>query len=161
MPGRAPAAPLRHRCPPACWRAQEWDINGAGDPTIQGFATQSSVPRGATIDFKVRTPATAYRLDVYRMGYYGGMGARLVDRLRPSAPLPQAQPDCLYEAETQLVDCATWGVSASWAVPADAASGVYFVRLVREDEDEAPTWRADHSWLGEYGFHGRPGYHGP
>ena len=38
---------------------------------------------------------------------------------------------------------------------------VYFVRLVREDEDEAPTWRADHSWLGEYGFHGRPEYHGP
>ena len=31
----------------------------------------------------------------------------------------------------------------------------------REDEDEAPTWRADHSWLGEYGFHGRPEYHGP
>jgi len=109
----------------------------------------------------VRTPATAYRLDVYRMGYYDGMGARLVDQLRPSAPLPQAQPDCLYEAETQLVDCATWGVSASWAVPADAASGVYFVRLVREDADEAPTWRADHSWLGEYGFHGRPEYHGP
>ena len=56
--------------------ASEWDISGAGDPTIQGFATDISVNQGGTVIFKVNTNAASYRLDIYRMGYYGGMGAR-------------------------------------------------------------------------------------
>src|SRR5262249_40953981 len=40
----------------------EWDINGAGDPNIQGFATDISVNKGETVHFKVNTGATAYRL---------------------------------------------------------------------------------------------------
>lgn len=138
-------------------RSTEWDINGAGDPTIQGFSTEMSVPRGSDVHFKIRSIATAYRIDIYRMGYYSGAGARLVQTIRPSARLPQLQPECLYEAATRLVDCATWAVSASWSVPATATSGIYFARLIREDADEKPTWRTDHSWVGEYGFHGRPG----
>ena len=47
----------------------EWDINGAGDPSIQGFATEASVPPGGTIHFKVDTEAQSYRMDVYRLGY--------------------------------------------------------------------------------------------
>lgn len=119
-----------------------------------------SVPRGSDVHFKIRSIATAYRIDIYRMGYYGGAGARLIQSIRPSVPLPQPQPECLYEPATRLVDCATWSVSASWSVPTTSTSGIYFARLVREDADENPTWRADHSWVGEYGFHGRPGHHG-
>src|SRR6476469_6742015 len=37
--------------------------NGAGDPTIQGFATDQSVNAGSTIRFKVSTNATAYRIE--------------------------------------------------------------------------------------------------
>jgi len=80
----------------------EWDINGAGDPSIQGFATDMSVNHGETVSFKIRTDATAYRIDVYRIGYYGGMGARLMATMKPSAALPQHQPDCLFELETRL-----------------------------------------------------------
>src|SRR3954453_16328997 len=54
----------------------EWDISGAGDDTIQGFATQISVIPGQTQQFKVDTTASAFSIDIYRMGYYGGMGAR-------------------------------------------------------------------------------------
>ncbi|WP_440107867.1 DUF4082 domain-containing protein [Streptosporangium sp. H16] len=111
----------------------EWDIPGAGSANIQGYATQMSVNRGETVQFKVATLATAYRVDVYRIGYYGGMGARKMTTLAPSAPLPQAQPACLRETETGLVDCGNWAVSASWAVPADAVSGVYIANLIRED----------------------------
>src|ERR1044071_1522381 len=50
----------------------EWDVTGIGDPTIQGFATDISVNRGSTISFKINTTASAYRLDIYRLGYYGG-----------------------------------------------------------------------------------------
>src|SRR6267378_245471 len=40
--------------------ASEWDVSGAGDSSIQGFATDISVNRGQTVSFKVKTPATDY-----------------------------------------------------------------------------------------------------
>ncbi|WP_396230903.1 hypothetical protein, partial [Frankia sp. EI5c] len=50
----------------------EWRLSGAGDPSIQGFGTQISVNKGETIRFKVKTDASAYRIDIFRMGYYQG-----------------------------------------------------------------------------------------
>ncbi|MFB3819491.1 MAG: N,N-dimethylformamidase beta subunit family domain-containing protein, partial [Candidatus Methylomirabilales bacterium] len=111
----------------------EWDISGAGDLSIQGFATDISVNRGGTVRFKIQTPAAAYRLDVYRMGYYGGMGARKVATVLPAAELPQNQPLCLNDGATGLIDCGNWAESASWTVPADAVSGIYFAKLIRSD----------------------------
>ena len=58
-----------------------WQVAGAGDSTIQGYATTMSVDRGQTIRFKVKTTASAYHIDVYRLGYYQGNGARLVTTL--------------------------------------------------------------------------------
>ena len=52
-----------------------WD-SGTGDASIQGFATQMSVNVGQTIQFKINTPSTAYHIDIYRLGYYRGNGAR-------------------------------------------------------------------------------------
>src|SRR4051794_4149943 len=37
--------------------SDEWDVSGAGDSTLQGFATEISVNRGDTIHFKVSTTA--------------------------------------------------------------------------------------------------------
>ncbi len=111
-------------------------MEGAGDPSIQGFATEISVDRGQTVRFKVDTAATAYHLEIYRMGYYDGDGARRVDEVQPSVPLPQDQPPCETEApdEAGLVDCGNWHESASWPVPAAAVSGIYFAKLVRDDK---------------------------
>jgi hypothetical protein len=113
--------------------AREWEVNGAGDPSIQGFTTEISLDQGQTVVFRVDTDASDYRLDIYRMGWYGGEGARRVATVQPSAPLPQAQPDCQTEASTGLIDCGNWAISSSWSIPADAVSGIYFARLVRED----------------------------
>ena len=125
----------------------EWDINGWGDPTIQGFGHDISINRGETIFFKIKTDSTDYRIDIYRMGYYGGMGARRVDTITPSVKLPQHQPEGLRDEATRLYDCGNWAVSASWSAPPDATSGIYFARLVRQDSD--PTgWRADNSQEG-------------
>ena len=110
----------------------EWEVSGAGDSNLQGFATDISVAQGATVRFKVDTNASDYRLDIYRMGYYGGDGARRVATVQPSAALPQSQPACANQATTGLIDCGNWAESASWAVPGDAVSGIYFARLVRE-----------------------------
>jgi len=111
----------------------EWDVSGAGDPTIQGYATEISVQRGNPVVFKVDTNASDYRFDIYRMGYYGGRGARKIATVLPSASLPQAQPECLDDLTTGLVDCGNWSVSGSWTVPATAVSGIYFAKLVRAD----------------------------
>ncbi len=68
--------------------ASEWDISGSGSSAIQGFSTDISVDQGQTVSFKVDTPATRYHLDIYRMGYYGGSGARKVATVQPLAVLP-------------------------------------------------------------------------
>ena len=111
----------------------EWEVNGAGDESIQGFATDISVDQGGTIDFKIKTDATDYRIDIYRLGYYAGLGARHVATIQPSATLPQVQPACFFDPDTRLLDCGTWDVSASWTVPPAAVSGIYLAKLVRED----------------------------
>ena len=57
----------------------QWDVSGAGDPTLQGFATDISVNSGQTVSFKINDTAQApYHIDIYRMGYYQGNGARMV-----------------------------------------------------------------------------------
>ena len=58
--------------------SSEWNITGSGSASLQGFATDISVNRGSTIGFKVKTTAASHRLDIYRMGYYGGAGARKI-----------------------------------------------------------------------------------
>jgi hypothetical protein len=109
----------------------EWDVVGAGDSSIQGFATDISVAAGDTVHLKITTSAPTFAIDIYRLGYYGGFGARKI------ATLPtvtgRTQPPCLLTAATRLVDCGGWSESASWNVPANAVSGVYLAKLRRPD----------------------------
>ncbi|MGB3376349.1 MAG: N,N-dimethylformamidase beta subunit family domain-containing protein, partial [Microbacterium sp.] len=116
---------------------ETWDIQGAGDPSIQGFATDISVNAGDKIDFKIDTDAAAYTIDVYRTGWYQGLGARFIQSVPVTATLPQVQPECISDIATELYDCGTWGVSASWNVPTDAVSGVYVAKLIRSDDGGA------------------------
>ncbi|QIX28840.1 DUF4082 domain-containing protein [Nocardioides sp. JQ2195] len=114
-----------------------WDIDGAGDESIQGFATDISVNVGSRIDFKIDTDASNYSITIYRIGYYGGDGARQVATVSPSATLPQRQPQCISDATTELYDCGNWAVSASWNVPSTAVSGVYVAKLHRSDRNDS------------------------
>ena len=111
----------------------DWDLNGSGDSTIQGFATQISVNAGSAVQFKIDTSASAYSIMIYRLGWYQGKGAREITTIAPSVTLPQPQPACATNPATEIYDCGTWKVSASWDIPADAISGVYIARLVRTD----------------------------
>jgi hypothetical protein len=113
-----------------------WYLENAGSPNIRGFTTDISVDAGQTVFFKVTTNALAYRIDIYRLGYYQGNGARLVATVLPSALLPQSQPPCRLDSTTGLTDCGNWAVSAAGAAPSTATSGVYFARLMRLDTGE-------------------------
>ena len=101
--------------------------------SIAGFADPYSVLPGETVTFRVDTVSTNYRVRIYRMGWYGGDGARLVATVNPSVTLPQTQPAPLTDAATGLVDCGNWAPSATWAVPANAVSGVYYASFDRLD----------------------------
>ena len=114
----------------------EWDVSGAGDASIQGFATEISVNQGQTVHFKIDTVSTDYRIDIYRLGYYGGLGARKVAEILTASTTETDQPACQIldgTTDDNLVDCGNWSESAVWAVPANAVSGVYIARLVRQD----------------------------
>jgi hypothetical protein len=114
-----------------------WQIDDGGSPSILGFATDISVNRGHTVAFKVDTPASDYRLDIYRLGYYGGDGARKVDTVQPT--FLGTQDGCDDDVDTGKIDCGNWRVSATWQVPPDATSGIYFAHLVREDGTEGES----------------------
>jgi hypothetical protein len=127
-----------------------WSIgDGPGDLSIQGFATQASVDPGQTVYFKIKTPSTAYHLDIYRVGWYGGDGARLMaGDVKPSVSLPQTQPPCLVDNSdtTGLIDCGNWSVSASWTVPTTAVSGMYFADVIRDDSQD-PGGESQIMWV--------------
>src|SRR4051794_17382795 len=115
----------------------DWDISGggAGGASIQGFASDISVNTGQTVDFKIKTDATNYTIDVYRLGYYGGAGARKVTGSTPIGvhlAQSQVQPACQTDSATGLYDCGNWSVSASWP-STNAVSGVYLAKLTRAD----------------------------
>src|SRR5262249_13626341 len=138
-----PTGALAQACanPVACENAQpgtnpsQWNLPtpDAGDPSIQGFATDISVNKGGTVHFKINTPAPSISVNVYRIGYYQSNGARLQGAATVTATLPQTQPACLTDPTVGLVDCGNWAETASWNVPATAVSGVYFAKLTRSD----------------------------
>ena len=110
-----------------------WDVPPGSGGTIQGFSDPFSVNLGGAINFKIQSAATSYTIDIYRMGYYGGDGARYITSLTPNISVSHNQPSCNTNTATGLVDCSNWGVSASWTVPADLLSGVYIAHLARTD----------------------------
>ena len=59
---------------------------------IEGYASEASALPGDTLQFHVSTsPAAPYRIELYRLGWYGGAG-RAADRLHPELHRVPAWP---------------------------------------------------------------------
>ena len=72
-----------------------WDVSEASAARPSRVSRTRSVSTWATsINFKIQSPATSYTIDIYRMGYYGGDGARLDHQLTPNISVSQNQPAC-------------------------------------------------------------------
>lgn len=120
-------------------RADESYWNVAQSKSIEGFTTDISVNAGGTIDFKINVSGEAgsdYKVEIFRLGYYGGDGAREVAEWTNTDAT--VQPEALFDATRGMVDAGNWSVTDSWEVPEDAVSGVYLVRLQRLDSDGNP-----------------------
>jgi len=114
--------------------ASEWDVANPGEISILGFTTDISYNKGQSVRFKVSTDAPSNTINIYRVGFYGGNGARKVATVLGQS---KVQPDCLRAADSGLVDCGNWSVTATWAIPANATSGVYLAKLIRSDNGAA------------------------
>ena len=114
-----------------------WAIQPGDNSTLtQGFATAISTNVGGTVQFKINnlTGNPNYRVDVYRLGYYGGNGARLITSLQHQAAAAIVQPAPIRDVSTGLVDAGNWSVTDSWNVPTDATSGVYIANVINGTE---------------------------
>ncbi|UPK40494.1 DUF4082 domain-containing protein [Bradyrhizobium sp. 186] len=118
--------------PKSVWQIQPGDNSNL----TQGFATAISTNVGGTVQLKINnlTGNPNYRVDVYRLGYYGGDGARLVTSLQHQAAAAVVQPAPLRDPSRGLVDAGNWSVTDSWSVPTDAVSGVYIASVVNGTE---------------------------
>ncbi|MEP7377697.1 MAG: N,N-dimethylformamidase beta subunit family domain-containing protein, partial [Chitinophagaceae bacterium] len=102
----------------------EWGVPDFRDNRIAGYSTKMSLNRGQTVRFKINVQSGAtYTIKIYRIGYYGGNGARLMQNLGTFTGT--VQPNGTTNTTTGMLDCGNWSESASWAIPSNAVSGLY------------------------------------
>jgi hypothetical protein len=153
---------------------------------IEGYASATSINRGGSISFFVRNlVSTSYTLEVFRVGWYGGMGGRRM--VGPIVKSTVVQPDPTADAdgmkECNWIDPFVLTVPRNLADPSDWASGVYLVKLTENgygnqayiiftvrDDDRVPaatylfqssvnTWQAYNPWGNRslYDYNSSPG----
>lgn len=100
-------------------------------PWIEGYVSGTSLRVGEPLSIFVSTnPASAFTIDVYRMGYYQGLGGRHMLRLGPFAGATQPDPPV---GPMRLRECA-WDPCTILKIPKDWTSGVYLGKLTAEKE---------------------------
>ena len=143
-----------------------WRITHLGeDHAVQGWTDRVSATNGDRVRLYVSTTAARFWVEAYRMGWYGGLGARLVWR-SPSLP-GRRQPPPTLTAGTDMVTT-RWRRSLIIAVGPDWVPGDYLLKLVaatgqryvpltlRDDRSRAAlvvqnavtTWQAYNLWGG-------------
>jgi len=113
---------------------------GFRSPWIEGYCSRQSVKAGETIDIMVSTdPPVKFKIEIFRTGYYGGKGARLMKKLGPfqgkAQPVPKPGPKDIHECK--------WEPTTQLTIPKDWLSGVYLGRLTTLPADkEKPYWQS-------------------
>jgi len=93
---------------------------------IEGYCSHTSVRAGEKLSIHLSsTPASRVTVDLYRMGYYQGLGGRHIRTLGPVDVQPQPVPDA---AKNRLREC-RWPAAIELTIPADWVSGVYLGKL--------------------------------
>jgi hypothetical protein len=159
--------------------------NGFRSSDIEGYCSHQSIKAGETLNIMVSTSEPVpFRIEIFRTGYYGGAGARLMHTLGPLPGVPQPVPQ---RGEKNLHEC-RWEPSVSIVIPDDWPSGVYLGRLTTERDksgfgywqnyvvfivkDDRPadilfqcsdnTWQAYNRWPNDYSLYTHPdGVQGP
>jgi hypothetical protein len=116
------------------------DKSGFRSPWIEGYCSHQSVQAGDVLQIMVSTaPAARFKIEVFRTGYYGGAGARLMTTLGPfqgkEQPVPPVGPRRLRECR--------WEPATSVTIPGEWLSGVYLGRLTTlPEKEDQPYWQS-------------------
>lgn len=109
-------------------------------PWIEGYCSHQSVQAGDTLNVMVSTnPVAKFKIEIFRTGYYGGRGARLLSTLGPFQgkiqPDPPIGPRVLRECK--------WEPCTAIKIPKDWLSGVYLGRLTTlPEKEDQPYWQS-------------------
>jgi hypothetical protein len=115
--------------------SSDWRMGGAGyqvgtdiGAEIKGYASEASVNVGQPITLFVSvSPAQQFKIDIYRLGWYGGTGGRL---MVGGTWLPGVTQDaCPIEAGLRTCN---WQPTIRFTVPTTWVSGVYLAILTNE-----------------------------
>ncbi len=114
--------------------SNQWQLGLPGFATaddnnqqIKGYASAVSVNKGSSITFYVTVnPAQTYAIDIYRMGWYNGLGGRLLQHVGSLNGTTQAA--CPVDSSTGLIAC-RWTPSYTLTVPSTWVDGVYLAVL--------------------------------
>lgn len=108
--------------------------NAAQNHEIEGYASAVSAAPGEEIRLFVSTADSRYTLEVFRMGWYGGSGARRMTPAIERAGRRQLTP--FPDPATSMVEC-QWTDPYVVKIPAGAESawlsGIYLVKLTGAD----------------------------
>jgi hypothetical protein len=106
-----------------------WKItNLAMSNEIAGYGDATSINIGQALNLKISlAQAGQYSLDVYRLGYYGGTGGRLLTSVTALNGVTQASPS-ITNTNTNLVEC-KWNVSYTLQIGTDWTTGLYLAKL--------------------------------
>ncbi|MDP9294794.1 MAG: hypothetical protein M3O90_10300, partial [Actinomycetota bacterium] len=99
---------------------------------IEGFLSASSVDAGGSVE--LRTTAdwdVPYHIEIYRTGHYGGTQGRLISQITGRSGQMGFCDKAL--STTGLIDCAVWDRAATISTTSDWTTGVYLIKLVRDD----------------------------
>ena len=126
--------------------ARDWQLTrvkvadgGCRSVNIEGYCSRQSVAAGESIDIMVSTnPARKFRIEIFRTGYYGGRGARLMKSIDCVEGITQPEPEI---GEKDLHEC-HWKASVTLSIPAEWVSGVYLGRLTTIPEGHEPYWQS-------------------
>ena len=124
--------------------SQGWRITNPVTATaveIAGYAGATSVNRGASLPIKVSLAQSGqYTINVYRLGYYKGLGGRLMGSYGPFSGV--TQPPCnITDAATLLIEC-NWSTSFTLQVGADWTTGLYVANLTAQ-----PSGKQSQIWF--------------
>ena len=125
------------------WQLTRMKLDKSGgfrSPVIEGYCSRQSVRAGEELHFMVSTrPSASFKIEIFRTGYYGGKGARLMRELGPFEGVEQSVPDV---EDRRLREC-KWTSSTSITIPEDWVSGVYLGRLTTLPKSaDDPYWQS-------------------
>ena len=109
-----------------------WEIPADAGTVITGYASELSVAPGQSFHLHVAAPpGSRYRVLVYRLGWYRGVGGRLIMCVPGchSSQAAMAQPPPTRPGSVTGLFRAPWRVTDRVEIPPDAVSGYYEVKL--------------------------------